>query len=368
MQITIQGTADYKPAIEGWKASRDEHAAGIPWQIAHVDAPVNELPSCVAVFEGFTILEREIFFSARNHVAWSRTSRVDDPLQFQVPVDFFDAKTHESYRNIMRDKKAQGIHQDQWRMYLPLVSVTSWTARLSFRDLVRLHKYFLYLAEKEAIHFALRRRFAKVAKALYDVALEIVGSVFVSKDFVLNGAIEKMQMHKLLCEDFKYRYVTASLYEDSHFNSLTMPLSVALRAQIVRHREIIFTDSFYNDVLCHQEFWKCTIGNTIELAAVATHDIWANVIGKRACWIAQADLWQPLVDQFDEGTLPCSGGICPFTADAEARLVPGKDPGAPCPRYCNLNKHDKAPYLSAMNQEAVKRGKAKEFWQKEIAQ
>lgn len=356
MKIELMNDVSYTPAIAGWGNSRDRHGLYGAEDMAGVDAPVNELPSALLEFKEFMILEREIFVTARNHVIWARTSRVDDPLKFLVPDEFHDATVHANLRHLMMEKHDRGVHQDQWRMHLPLVSETSWTARMSYRDIIKMHKYFLYLAA--SVDTQLRPRFAKVAEELYNLLLR-----FIPHRHIINRAIEQMKEVHFLNENRVSRFNGATAGNDFYIASMDIP--IALRAQLVRHREIAFVDDFF-DQLCQTGIQGATIGDIVTVQAVAKHDVWASVIGKRHCWIAQADLWEPITRQFERLPLPCEDGICPFAADAEARLQPGKDPGAPCPRYCNLNGKDKEPWKSAMRIEAIKRGVATSYWLDQI--
>jgi hypothetical protein len=359
MKITIIDPGQYNHAVQGWQNSRDNEA--VNYTIATIDAPVNELPSMLLKFEDFTIIEREIFFSARNHVAWARTSRVDDPLQFTVPTNF-NVPAMDDHRAFMLRAKTAGLGQDEWRMALPLLAHTSWTARISFRDLVKLHKYFMYLAGRVTEY--LRPRFAKVARQLHDVMVELIGTQFASSKFIVNEAVEKMKPIRFLSEKDDTS-ITPTMYDNDPFLSITAVVPVALRAQLVRHRDIVFIDDFYR-LLNDPKGWMLTLGTKIMVQATATQETWRRVLSERACWIAQADLWAPITLQFNEGILPCADGPCPYAMDAMKR-VEGKDPNAPCPKFCNMNNIDKEPFKAHMQLQASKRGVERlEFWHREI--
>ena len=110
MQIRVLRQAEPLNAIDAWLLSRDIKEDYNIESIVKVDAPVMEMPSALLNFENFTILEREIICSLRNHVVWARTSRVDDPRNFSVPY-IFRANQHETYRRAMTDQAAQGVPQ-----------------------------------------------------------------------------------------------------------------------------------------------------------------------------------------------------------------------------------------------------------------
>ena len=138
---------------------------------------------------------------------------------------------------------------------------------------------------------------------------------------------------------------------------------ISLRAQLVRHRNLHFVDNFYYQ-LTEPDILLADLSWHVEMEISAPNDVWKSVISKRSCWIAQADLWKPILDKFDEGFLPCADGKCPYVKDAELRFTDA-DPGVPCPRYANLYHKDKGPWLPAMTQEAKARGS---FWEEEVAQ
>lgn len=358
MKITlIDAGSFYRPAIVAWQNSRNPDEP--PGEnIYGIDAPVNEMPSVVLHFQEFMILEREIIFSARNHVAWARTSRVDDVLQFKVPEEF-QRGVHEFYREAMQKAKADGVAQDQFRMSVPLVAETSWTARMSFRDLVKMHKYFFYLAG--VVVDELRPRFAKVARAFYDVAINMVTLA------TLNDAIEKFRLDKYLCEAQPWEISHDNAVRNGKFTSLYTIVPIALRAQLVRHRTLLFNDTLFRSVLCGPDFVNRTLASKVAISCTATEETWRQIVGKRTCWIAQADIWEPITIVMGEMALPCSDGTCPYEIDARNRLDPDKDPNPPCPRFMNLYHIDKdANTRYRMESEAGKRGPSAKFWMEEI--
>lgn len=356
MQIKVlDSVLDYGPAIKGWYNSRTEQADVT--YLYSVDAPVNEFPTALLEFVGMTIIEREIFTSARNHVVWARTSRVDDPTQFTVPHEFENKEYYHNQRSVMRTNRDSGMSQDQWRLALPLVSHTSWTARMSFRDIIKMGRYFSYLAYHQRIQKDLRPRFLMVADRLQDVIEKFMRSTAKA-----HNAFHGMKLVKFLNE----QNIDNVNFATTHFRAVTAIIPIALRAQLVRHREIHFVDDFFA-LLCCKEVTTLLLRHTVRLQAIARTDVWNAIIGKRGCWIAQADLWEPVVSRFEGATLPCADGNCPYEVDASARLVAGADPNPPCPRYCNLKGIDKSQYVQRMRDEATKRG-MKEFWEREITQ
>lgn len=343
MMITVLTMDDLRCAATGWRLSRDVDSHPDPNEIALVDAPVNELPSALLHFQDFMILEREIFASARNHVIWARTSRVDDPRQFNVPSELQIDKARLSHLRSQMVRDAEHYHQDIWRKHLPLSALTSWVARISYRDLVRLANYFDHLT----MQFPnLAERFRSVRDELYEVcqSFTTVNPPFAFTKILFEG--QPMSFNEITTNGFKM---------------ISAFVPIALRAQIIRHRGIQFVDNFFQ-LMKQPDILERTIGDHVHMELAATNEVWAGIMSKRSCWIAQHDLWKPIVERFDKPLLPCSGGVCPYRADAQLRFTDA-DPGAPCPVYCELNSIDKGPWLEAMRLEAQDRGA---FWREKV--
>lgn len=350
MQIRILATAKITNAVDAWRLSRDPSQHPDTEMIAGVDAPVMEMPSAILNFQEFTIVEREIFCSLRNHVVWARTSRVDDPREFTCP-EIFRTDDHELYRRRMILCAEQGQKQDEWRLLLPLCAHTNWTQRISLRDLARLAVYFGYLQKKVADR-QLAIRFGEVQYRIIETLCEMLdGKLAIA---LLNS----QKVIKFLHEESLP--VTINSTRLPNFTIINACVNVGLRAQIVRHRELQFVDDFLS-VINTDDFSHLQLSKLVNMQLVARNDVWQAVLSKRACWIAQAELWQPLIKSFGwHPPLPCAEtNQCPFEVDARARLEPGKDPNPPCPVFCNLYKVPKGPHISAMMAEAKRRG---DFW------
>ena len=327
MNITALKPLDQQDAVEAWRLSRDREATYAEETVLSVEASVNELPSALLHFEDLTILEREIFTTLRNHVIWARTSRVDDPLTFTVPTELH-VPFHEQCRALMRQHTGQ---QDEWRMHLPIMAHTSWVARISLRDLVNVANYFNYLASLTDIHNDLRKRFHAVSVALFEHA---------------PTSAHDYKLKKLLHEGLPEFQPAHKRVGNVEFFCGVVPF--ALRAQIVRHRGILIQDNLFAILREGETTLGTTLASPMCVHLCATTQTWTEVLSHRACWIAQQDLWQPITKCFPAVTLPCADGICPYEADAEARLRPGNDPNPPCPRYMNLHHLDKAPWRERM--------------------
>lgn len=353
MQIRIIEPAEMSDAVVAWTLSRDKDADYTADTVAKVDAPVIEMPSALLEFCDFAIYEREIICSLRNHVVWARTSRVDDPCEFTVPHPYM-VKTHEFYRRRMQAARHKGERQDDWRVELPLVAHTSWTQRISLRDLARLALYFGYLMDKAELR-TMGARFAQIQFAIVECVVAMIGHRLAS-DLISNCKLAKFLHEQRLP-------INSDATTIQNFQSVSVQVNVALRAQIIRHRELQFVDDFWS-LINTTELPYLQLKHKVNMQLMARKDIWRAVLGKRSCWIAQTDLWKPVLDAFGlDQNLPCDSGKCPYEADARARLVPGQDPNPPCPVFCNLYKIPKDTHMAAMKGEAMRRGA---FWIAEV--
>lgn len=354
MNINVMRVDDLDVALEGWRNSRSADAAKNWREVFTIDVPVNELPSAVLRFDGFTILEREVFATLRSHVMWARTSHVDDPLRFKIP-DGLQSSSNAANLRKMCDAKTQGLSQDEWRQWLPVTSTTAWTARVSFRDLVKLTRYFTYLIDR--VDDVMKDRMAAVG----DVLSDVITHAFTEDDGLTETVMAAFGCPRFLHEDWVDASLTIEVKDVDAFHHVAMSVPLWLRAQIVRHRPLTFVDDFFQ-LLTHPDVLDHTIMTPVNMNIVAATDYWRTVLSKRTCWLAQDELrgrkdpWQRMIDEFgyDDRMLPCAGGSCPYHGDAILR-VEGKDPGVPCPRFCDLNGIDKAPHRDAMLRAAQSR-------------
>lgn len=350
MKIEVLDMSGLHWSVDGWRRSRDLADRPMVSEVVKVDVPVNELPSAVISFEGMTIIEREILASPRNHVMWARTSHVDDPLEFTVPADLAAAAGQgflDDCRRLMREGKARGQSQDEWRVFLPAVSETAFTMRWNFRDLVKMAEYFNYLSGRQK-HVALSARFNEVFKRLCDVLDEFTCSAQMTME-IMDSYSKAKYLHEGMLP------LRESIRHEGAMFLLQFSVPLWLRAQIVRHRNLTFADEFYRQVLDQPGVLRTTLGEPILMDIAVTKDVWRSIMSKRSCWIAQdslrtgKDAWQELIESFGwtPEMLPCADGHCPYARDAGLRLTPA-DPGAPCPRYLTIMEIDHAPYRDRM--------------------
>lgn len=316
MDILILQKTDKSLSKVAWDLSRHVDGTSVE-EINRIDAPVNDIPSVVLNIRS-TLIEREVFSSMRDHVMWARTSRVDDIMKFEIDEIFSE---HNEIYEMLRVQMAETDRQDEYRMFLPLVALTSYTIRISYRSLVKVKDYFGELSRSdEALNVKL---FGEAERTLKLVLNEIdFNEVEYKKINIFPGILNR----------------GTGMIGDVFTLTITVPF--ALRAQIVRARLLSVTDSLFHVLIPALRF--ATQGTMMEVQVSGTRSVWKTLLSKRSCWLAQADLWAQIVMEvseayeFNEEILPCSDGTCPYASDADLRLT-DKDPGAPCPRYCELN-------------------------------
>jgi hypothetical protein len=362
MRIKILAQDSLDLAAHGWRLSRDVNSH-VKWQdVFAVDVPVNELPSMVVHFEDFTILEREIMASPRNHVMWARTSHVDDAADFRWPSEFVDLDPEEMRRARakMRSARDAGLSQDEYRFDMPVLALTSWTQRISYRDLVKMAVYLQYLQGE--VHDSIKLLIGNLQDEVEKLVAKFTGNYLMTEK-----VMETFLPVKFLHEG-DLRVGTVS--ETEGFITVPMVQPLWMRAQIVRHRNLGVVDTFFLGVLANPDVTRLTINHPIFMELSSTKDFWQTILSKRTCWLAQdtlatkKDLWQEIVDKFGfrEDMLPCASGRCPYAGDAALRLTDA-DPGVPCPRYCNIEGIDKQLFVEDMYVAARSRH---EFWMEEI--
>jgi hypothetical protein len=328
-----------------WELSRSPDDDNPLDTILSIDAPVNEIPSFVLNIE-CTILDREIFASFRDHVMWARTSRVDSPSEFTTFPYFDRYKYHlESVRNSIDEKVRAGIIQDEYRMLIPLCSNTSFSTRISWRGLIKLYKMYEHLSELDDY---------------FSIGLKALDDKFNLSKFAKN---------------YSFADVLPPINKSDEISEKSGPMitvfqkmPIALRAQVVRHRNFTIHDNL-KSIIAEGDPWTKAIGDEISVSISASAEFWKTVVNKRQCWIAQYGIWSGIIREaqkyldIDEQDLPCADGFCPYARDAEIRHT-DNDPGAPCPIHSKLaNMPIDKKYLPSVMIEADYRP---EFWQKHI--
>lgn len=358
MKIEILGIDGLSCASEAWRLSRDVEAS-TPWsEVFDVDCPVNEMPSAFLHFRDFTILEREIVATSRTHVMWARTSFVDRPDKYRLPLDLLQYATpsvHAGYLANMEKAKAAGIHQDEWRQDLPLTAQTCFTCRVGYRDLVKLALYFKYLADHDDVAECLKARLISVYLEFRKIVDAFTGSTAATIK-----ALKGIGLVKFLCEDDRKAF---PLVETRGFYVVGVAVPLWLRAHFVRHRPLSFVDDLFA-VLKRDDVVDLTVRYPVMMEIGASKAFWRTIMSKRSCWLTQSTLsssqdpWASIVDQFGgagPAMLPCADGFCPYHLDAGLRVEGKTDPGCPCPMYLKIEGINPAPYRERLDQALASR-------------
>jgi hypothetical protein len=127
--------------------------------------------------------------------------------------------------------------------------------------------------------------------------------------------------------------------ETSEIIVVKSTVSIALRSQLVRHRALIITDTL-DGILRRNDVLAIPLSFEMTTEVAGTRPAWAEIASQRNCWVAQTDLWAPILSQintaFSSMPLPCSDGVCPFSGDCKLRIEK-RDPNPPCPRQIALD-------------------------------
>ncbi len=349
MEIEIITSSGKKIAKNAWTLSRHEDGATIE-SISKIDAPVNDFPSVVLHINS-TIIEREVFSSMRDHVIWARTSRVDEIRNFEVDKIFsIHSETHEYLRKTMRGMD----RQDEYRMLLPLVALTNYTIRISYRSLVKVKDYFGSLSGNTG---------------------HISAELFRKAEMELTTVLSKLDFGEVKYKEINIfpGILNTGTGMIGDVFTFTMAVPFALRAQIVRARLLSVTDNMINSLITELPY--ATQGTIMTVQVSGTRETWKTLLSKRSCWLAQADLWASIVRKvsdaygFHEDILPCSDGTCPYASDAELRLT-DKDPGAPCPVFCideesQIVKSEAIKFVPQMREQVLYENRSR-FWEEKI--
>jgi len=337
MKVTLMNKPQLEQNLLAWRKSRPKDDA-LLHNVLPIDLPTNEFAHFNLFIEA-SIIEREVFATARNHIMWAQTSRVQNVLEFVT--DSFSS--NEAYGNEFpsmlswRNKKIEekrgemqlmankGIRQDDYRLLLPMSSQTKFSVSLSLRDLVNTINNFYHLAKCVRVDSAdgvgLSDRYHLFADMLSNVLA----------DGGLQHLVGNYRMKRILNESS-----VNALAPSCHNGIITVTCEMPyhLRAQLVRHRNIGVVDDLFQRITQEQIISE-TISDTMMITVYGTEDAFREIASKRTCWIANYSVWSDflgkLSDVLDLGSsLPCAGGKCPYHGDAILRYE-GQDPNPPCP-------------------------------------
>lgn len=334
-----------------WDASRANSDVQLK-EVIGVDAPHNEFASVVLEIKS-SIIIREIIASIREHTMWATSSRVDDPVNFKVdPLASKAAiESAEKRRILMQDAKEDGDMQDSYRMHLPLISTTKYSVRLSMRACAVLRSFFYRMALD--CHDGLAAIYRSAEEAFTEICHDMGMVARTGYVNLLHGPV----------------YGEDCVSRDNGFISIRFTAPFSMRTHLIRHRLLMMRDDF--------SFWamgiadRMCIGDDLKIAVCATEDSWARISEKRSCWIAQPDIWKPLLDKVQSvrrlgpDLLPCKDGACPYEKDVMLRLE-GKDPNAPCPRHAAMNDYKLSESEMAAVDRDIKTNNRPSFWRNPV--
>lgn len=334
-----------------WTVSRPNETEPSAEAIMRMDVPVNEMIH-IFLHVRAPIVVREIICSQRNHIVWARSSRVDDLSTWQIWATGCSAVELEEIKDL-HDEMHRKMHlrQDDFRLLLPLAYMTEFCCKVSLREFVRwascMSDYglawesFLVRAMD-----ALKQSNPDLHEEIYDLARQ---KAYATGDLL---PAPRQWADGLLGD-----YVLT-----------TQNVSVALRAQLVRHRAVQVKDMFRDFV----NSMSAKLNSALTCQTLMPVDFAEKLLAKRSCWIAQTDLWEPVlarlraVLKFDENPhLPCDDGQCRFTRDNDLRKA-GRDPAPPCPVAARLVGEKLVPHHATAAAAYAAQRPAQAFWQREI--
>jgi hypothetical protein len=339
---------------EAWRTSRPNDNSSTFSDIMKMDVPVNEFLSIN--FTAFApILMRELICTQRNHVVWARSSRVDDltywPVWHGISGETF-GQVLELQEKMFDEMK--NAHQDDFRRHLPVCYMTTFSFSMTFRDLTK------FMIGCFDFDHPIVREFALATIAAIKNKLEVFGGW-------LEKAVEE-RYYKPFPLFPKFTNFESGTIGD--FVVISSNMSLSLRSQAIRHRAIVFRDNF------ESMFEKGRLGSSMETKVstqmLMSRDFAEELARKRSCWIAQTDLWLPVVTEIqkvigapERPLLPCDDGRCRFKVDNDLRKD-RKDPSPPCPIAAKINRDSFKEYAKEASDYASRRPNFP-FWSKEIS-
>lgn len=315
-----------------WKHSRPADTDVNLTDVMKIDVPVNEMEDFV--LECHTpIIIREMLFSIRDHVAWARTSRVDNLMEWEVQHGYEnDVEVRACYDMMLRLKETQS--QDNYREMLPLVYYTHYTLKLSARTLMKFAAGVLDWLQDPSNPLntgrgPLWQMMDELYKELRSVISHSCYAILPARQY---GSMELFP--KATRRGVQSEVVVVGGFVNLYFANLP----IVLRAQIVRHRPITFRDTMFGYL--NEASVTAPVNSKIAMEMVMPVEMALSMVRKRNCWIAQEDLWAPIIEALnaaigdgDDFPLPCDGKTnCPVSRDNELRHG-GKDPAPACPLW-----------------------------------
>jgi hypothetical protein len=355
VKANLVSCGDLHDVKRAWETSRPADTDGDMKKILSMDVPVNEFLPLHFELKA-PILIREVICSFRNHNVWARSSRVDDLRTWEVWHGIDDqTMSHCRSAYARMEDEMHGVHQDDFRRHLPLAYMTTFSFMMNFRDLVK----FIIALRKEELDL-----FNEVADELvlaiwrkYPTLSQWLGSAVEEKWYKaapLNSYPTSMMFKSTKVCDFVY---------------IEAQIKLNLRAQLIRHRSLMVKDRLRD--FFKPEMMAATMADNIAVSLIMPVDFAEDLVRKRSCWIAQTDLWEPIVSQLleilgkDKVMLPCDDGKCRFIRDNDLRKM-GHDPSPPCPVLAKIDKEKMSPVHAEEAKNYAARRPHTNFWMKVI--
>lgn len=368
MHVVVKDRPYSNRILRAWQHSRPNDTTKSIAEIAAIDVPVNEMDDFVLELY-VPIIVREFLFGLRDHVAWARTSRVDDLTQWPIyrPSMFGYASEIEQLMVQMKRDMTTDRPQDDFRMNLPLCYMTHFTMKITPRTLVKVIGTLtkeIELSSDKLISDMWRDLRSLLVGTTTNTAYHEVAQVdgYGSLPLVNRNGIEPTATPQAIL----YGGMVAA-----RLGAIPM----ALRAQLVRHRPVSIRDDLVQ-YLTAKGITR-SIRNTINVEVAMTIEMAISLVVKRNCWISQDDLWAPVLTALNSvidgdahaaagPVLPCNGrNDCPIQRDNVLRFE-GKDPAPPCPIWMKMKGHHYPSSQIDPAYEFSKRRQKARWWQDQI--
>lgn len=342
-----------------WQHSRTGDTSTLP-EILSLNLPANEIPNAVLEVE-CSIIEREIIASMRDHHMWARSSRVDDPIEFEMhpliaeQIDFHAMAI--ASKDLMREAK-NIARQDEYRLLMPVMALTKFTLSINLRSLILLQKFFIGVSQTKS--FTTPNFPVKVSMdAAYQLG-EVIDKMTVGANLSKYPTVNVLPEVKEMTSGRTGGFITYS-----------GTIGFSLRTHLIRHRMLFMNDNLL-EIITSPTFDELTLESPVKVNITSSIDFWKRIVSTRSCWLTHYRMWKEIVetvsqyiDEDIENILPCSNGQCPFSVDNNARLD-DKDPNPPCPIYTNEKELLVSKRHVVNMYEQLMEDKRPEFWQNHI--
>ena len=346
IEIRLLEAPDLSITKFAWQASRTKQDRTPLEELLQMDFPLLDLSHWTFHLR-VPVLLREILVTDREHLVWSRSTRVDSLDEWQLwsgIEDHDELREHvqEIYKRMQAERHSSGLVQGQesWRQLLPMSYMADFSWKISTRNLFKCITYLKRL--NKALYSESDLTAAGVDKLrlmLYNFICELSGILSSSRNLEVpehygtHEWLPAIDEGKLFDKDYRLQ----------QWQSISVQLpnaSWALRSQVVRHGALQIRDNLKATIMAlgDDTFHITMREKTCHLELYGQKEVWRGILEKRNCWLAQKDLWYPILEQVNKSehflevglVLPCTDSSCPFPVDNAARLA-GEDPGLPCP-------------------------------------